>query len=82
MHGSVSKVGKAVDRSFVCDFSSVVTEGAFEGEEQVSQLNNTICEHFLRQGMLDIAETLITESTLNIDGMYRVPHLTKTGYPN
>ena len=36
-----------------------MTDNAFEGEEKVQQLNNVISEHFLRQGMLDIAESLI-----------------------
>merc|ERR1711963_908846 len=31
LHGSVSKVGKSVDRNFVSDFSSVISEGAFHG---------------------------------------------------
>ena len=41
------------------DFSAVITDGAFENESKAVQINNVICEHFLRQGMLDIAESLI-----------------------
>ena len=41
------------------DFSAVITDGAFESESRAVQINNVICEHFLRQGMLDIAESLI-----------------------
>ena len=46
-------------QNFVSDFSAVITDGAFEGQLQSGQLNNVITEHFLRQGMLEIAESLI-----------------------
>jgi len=75
MHGSVSKVGKAIDRNFVSDFSSVVTEGAFDGDDQTAQINNVICEHFLRQGMLEIAESLIEDSQMGIQSQQKEPFL-------
>lgn len=34
------------------------TESSFEDEEAKRLLNEIICEHFLRQGKLDIAEAL------------------------
>ena len=40
------------------DFSAIITEGACEGERNQHLLNEVVCEHFLRQGMLDIAEAL------------------------
>jgi hypothetical protein len=45
-------------QNFTSDFSAILTEGACEGEENQRMLNEVICEHFLRQGMLDIAEAL------------------------
>lgn len=45
-------------QNFTSDFSAVVTDGAFDGEWRQRLLNEVICEHFLRQGMLDIAECL------------------------
>ncbi|KAL5017184.1 hypothetical protein ScPMuIL_006773 [Solemya velum] len=75
LHGSVSKVGKAVDRNFVTDFSSVIIDNAFEGDWKQRILDEVICEHFLRQGMLDIAEALNEEAMLNIDGTSKEPFL-------
>jgi len=43
----------------VTDFSSIITEGAFEGEDKKILLNEVVSEHFMRQGMLDIADSLI-----------------------
>ena len=45
-------------QNFVSDFSAVLTEGACEGDDSRQLLNEVICEHFLRQGKLDIAEAL------------------------
>lgn len=45
-------------QNFVTEFSAVFTESAFEKEECQCLLNQIICEHFLRQGKLDIAEAL------------------------
>jgi hypothetical protein len=42
----------------------VCNESAFTGEDQVSEINQVICEHFLRQGMLDIAENLVEVSVV------------------
>jgi len=75
LHGSVSKVGKAIDRNFVSDFSSVVTDAQFEAPEHADQLNNVVSEHFLRQGMLDIAECLIQESSLKLEDTQKEPFL-------
>ncbi|XP_012938231.1 E3 ubiquitin-protein ligase RMND5A [Aplysia californica] len=68
LHGSVSKLGKSIDRNFTSDFSAVITDGAFEGERKQRLLNEVICEHFFRQGMLDIAECL------NEDAHLELPH--------
>ena len=45
-------------QNFISDFSAILTNGACEGESHLKLLNEVICEHFLRQGMLDIAEAL------------------------
>ncbi|XP_013415878.1 protein RMD5 homolog A [Lingula anatina] len=75
LHSSVSKVGKAVDRNFPSDFSAVINEEALKGEQKAKLINEVICEHFLRQGMLDIAEELMHESHLNIDESQKEPFL-------
>ncbi|KAK7009074.1 protein RMD5 A, partial [Biomphalaria glabrata] len=75
LHGSVSKLGKTIDRNFTSDFSSVITEGAFDGEWRQTLLNEVICEHFLRQGMLDIAESLNEDASLELSQERKEPFL-------
>ena len=45
-------------QNFTSDFSSVASDDIFYGEQREALLNQIICEHFLRQGKLDIAESL------------------------
>lgn len=66
LHGTVSKVGKAIDKNFISDFACVNNEQLFEDSENQKILNQVIVEHFLRQGMLDIAEELTHEASLDI----------------
>ncbi|XP_067935340.1 E3 ubiquitin-protein ligase RMND5A-like isoform X2 [Watersipora subatra] len=72
LHGSVSKIGKAIDKNFVSDFSPVPK---CLGEDKISLLNEVICEHFLRQGRLNIAEALIEESKLELTEKAKLPFL-------
>lgn len=60
LHSTVSKVGKAIDRNFIADFASTSREDVFSGPEKSHLLNQVICQHFYRQGMLDIADELAT----------------------
>ena len=47
-------------QNFVSDFSAIVTDPtAFNNGDKRNLVNSVICEHFLRQGMLDTAEDLI-----------------------
>lgn len=66
LHGTVSKVGKAIDKNFVSEFASVCNEVLYDDPEKSAVLNEAIVEHFLRQGMLDIAEQLIKEADLRV----------------
>ncbi|XP_050398416.1 E3 ubiquitin-protein ligase RMND5A [Patella vulgata] len=74
LHGSVSKVGKSVDRNFISDFTAV-TPDTFENAKNNNLLNEVICEHFLRQGMLDIAESLTQDARLEVDSSRKEPFL-------
>lgn len=40
------------------DFASTSREEVFSGPEKTMLLNQVICQHFYRQGMLDIADEL------------------------
>uniref|UniRef100_A0A8C4QKH6 Required for meiotic nuclear division 5 homolog B n=1 Tax=Eptatretus burgeri TaxID=7764 RepID=A0A8C4QKH6_EPTBU len=73
IHGSVSKVGKAIDRNYETDVSSVAMEGVFNSSERQQLLNRVLVEHLLRQGMLDVAETLSQEAGLPIDPKQKEP---------
>lgn len=45
-------------QNFVSDFASTSREDVFGGPEKIMLLNQVICQHFYRQGMLDIAQEL------------------------
>ena len=64
LHATVSKVGKAIDRHFTHDYQSIAPIDLFEYEKFLHILNQVIVEHFSRQGMTDVAESLVTESRL------------------
>ncbi|EEB16344.1 conserved hypothetical protein [Pediculus humanus corporis] len=67
LHSTVSKVGKAIDRNFVSDFASTSKEDVFNGQEKIQLLNQVICQHFYRQGMLEIAEELSKEAGIKTE---------------
>ncbi|KAG8033876.1 hypothetical protein G9C98_008357 [Cotesia typhae] len=72
-HSTVSKVGKAIDRNFIADFASTSREDVFNGTEKTQLLNQVICQHFYRQGMLDIAEELAAETGIKTDDSKKEP---------
>uniref|UniRef100_A0A1B0EWU6 Uncharacterized protein n=1 Tax=Phlebotomus papatasi TaxID=29031 RepID=A0A1B0EWU6_PHLPP len=62
LHGTVSKVGKAIDRNFVSDFTATSRTDVFTTERNIQLLNTVIAQHFYRQGMEDVADMLIKVS--------------------
>jgi len=46
-------------QNFTQDFNAIYVNGAFEGANVGQNINRVVIEHFLRQGQLDIAESLI-----------------------
>ena len=67
LHGSVSKVGKTIDRCFVADYDSTSRDDVFSSPEQQALLNKVILQHFCRQGLLDISDDLIREAKFPIE---------------
>lgn len=59
LHGTVSKVGKAIDRNFVSDLSSTTRNDVLVHERNIQLLNKVIAQHFYRQGMDDVADVVI-----------------------
>ncbi|XP_002741553.1 E3 ubiquitin-protein ligase RMND5A-like [Saccoglossus kowalevskii] len=75
LHSSVSKVGKAIDRNFMPDINALGQESKFETPEKIHLINEVVCEHFFRKGMLDIAEQLIHDAGLQVDGTNKEPFI-------
>ncbi|XP_076164727.1 required for meiotic nuclear division 5 protein souji isoform X1 [Ptiloglossa arizonensis] len=73
LHSTVSKVGKAIDRNFTADFASTSREDVFSGPEKSHLLNQVICQHFYRHGMLDIAAELAAEAGIETDEETKEP---------
>lgn len=67
LHGTVSKVGKVVDRNFVSDFVAISRTDVFGNEKNVKMMNQIIAQHFYRQGMDDVAEKLLKDAGLNVE---------------
>lgn len=59
LHGTVSKVGKSIDRNFVSDFSSTSRTDVLLYPKNMDLLNKVIAQHFYRQGMDDVAKLII-----------------------
>ncbi|CAB4008734.1 Hypothetical predicted protein [Paramuricea clavata] len=72
MHGALSKIGKSIDRNFVQDNTGVSQPRVFVGEKS-SALNEVLCQHFFRQGRLEIGESLVKEADLSIDETKKLP---------
>lgn len=49
-------------QNFVQDFASTSREDVFSGPDKIMLLNQVICQHFIRQGMLDIVDELVAVS--------------------
>lgn len=64
LHGTVSKVGKAIDKNLAPDYNAIAPVDMLESQSDIRILNQVIIEHFYRQGMTDVAETLTKESRL------------------
>lgn len=64
LHGTVSKVGKAIDRNFTAEYTSITRSDLFQNDRNIELLDKNIAQHFYRQGMNDVAECLIREAKL------------------
>ncbi|GCC32122.1 E3 ubiquitin-protein transferase RMND5B [Chiloscyllium punctatum] len=75
IHGSVSKVGKAIDRNFDTDVSAVGVDGVWDSSEKQQSLSEAVVEHLYQQGLLNVAEELCQESGICIDLSQKEPFL-------
>lgn len=60
----MSKVGKAIDRNFTAEYTSITRHDLFQNDRNIELLNKNIVQHFYRQGMNDVADSLIKEANL------------------
>lgn len=74
LHGTVSKVGKAIDRNFTPDFTATSRTDVFQSDRNVMLLNKIMAQHFYRQGMDDVADALIKESGLPAEEITPEPY--------
>ncbi|XP_064382046.1 E3 ubiquitin-protein ligase RMND5A-like isoform X2 [Halichondria panicea] len=70
IHASISKFGKAIDKSLQADISGLGVEGVLSDESHSRELDAAICEHLFRQGRLDIGEMIIEDSGISVDPVY------------
>ncbi|XP_055913821.1 E3 ubiquitin-protein ligase RMND5A [Eupeodes corollae] len=64
LHGTVSKVGKVVDKNFVSDFTATTRTDALQNDQNMMLLNKVMAKHYCRQGMDEVAQSLIKESRM------------------
>lgn len=69
----MSKVGKAIDRNFTAEFTSITRHDLFQNDRNIELLDSSIVQHFYRQGMNDVAESLIREASLPIEEINEEP---------
>ncbi|XP_053209369.1 E3 ubiquitin-protein ligase RMND5A-like [Panonychus citri] len=65
-HSTVSRVGKAIDKNFNSDYGAMENRLLWSDDESKTILNRVIIEHFMRKGMLDIVDSLVTDAGLEM----------------
>ncbi|CAF0784896.1 unnamed protein product [Adineta ricciae] len=72
LHGSISKIGKTIDKCFQSDFGNVPIFELFDKPEKLKVIYMIICEDLYRQGRMSIAQQLIKETSLNDNELFNV----------
>lgn len=65
LHGSISKIGKVIDKNFIPDFGNLPQHNIIDTNEKKLLLHQVICEHLYRNGHIDVSDCLIKEAELN-----------------
>ena len=66
LHSSVSKVGKAIDRSFVSDYDSTAREEVFANPESQTMINEVILQVGATLKHLLVYKPLIVSATYEV----------------
>ncbi|CAF3384971.1 unnamed protein product [Rotaria sp. Silwood1] len=72
LHGSISKIGKTIDKCFQSDFGNVPIFELFDKPEKLKLIYMIICEDLYRQGRMSIAQQLIEETNLKDNDLFNV----------
>ncbi|CAF1655526.1 unnamed protein product, partial [Adineta ricciae] len=72
LHGSISKIGKTIDKCFQSDFGNVPITELFDTPEKYKLIYMIICEDLYRQGRMAIADKLIEETKLNDNDLFNL----------
>jgi hypothetical protein len=72
LHGSISKIGKTIDKCFQSDFGNVPITELFDTPEKIKLIYMIICEDLYRQGRMSIADKLIEETKLNDNDLFNL----------
>ncbi|CAF4141423.1 unnamed protein product, partial [Rotaria magnacalcarata] len=72
LHGSISKIGKTIDKCFHADFGNVPIFELFDKPEKLKLIYMIICEDLYRQGRMSIAQQLIEETNLKDNELFNV----------
>lgn len=65
LHGSISKIGKVIDKNFIADYGNLPQTNIVDTEEKQGLLDEVIYEHLLRHGRIDVADELVKEASLS-----------------
>ena len=76
LHGSISKIGKTIDKCFQADFGNVPIFELFDKPEKLKIIYMIICEDLYRQGRMSIAQKLIEETKLSDNDLFNIERTT------
>lgn len=65
MHGSISKIGKVIDKNFIAEYGNLPQTNIIDTAEKKNLLHQVICENLYRTGRIDVSDSLIKEAELN-----------------
>ncbi|KAI9206396.1 CTLH/CRA C-terminal to lish motif domain-containing protein [Polychytrium aggregatum] len=67
-YSALGKFSKALDKKFKLDLDTVWDPRALDGPERYGMLNQTIANHFIREGQFAVLDTFLDESAMPRDG--------------
>ncbi|XP_018320811.1 protein RMD5 homolog A [Agrilus planipennis] len=73
LHSTVSKVGKAIDRNFIADFTATSRGDIFNRPDKIHLINQVVYQHFCRQGLQEVAEELSKEAAIKAEVQNKEP---------